>query len=506
MWDIKMGYSKIVHFLFETRKMRPFIWGALCVLGVSRFLKFYNYAKFQWDLQDFRLYKYYFSALKEAVTQNVLPLFVRFESSKEVQDFYGLPAVWNLWGDPMSTLSPDILFLKYMNLNVFLVFHVILLFLIGAVGIYRLSKQLNLSNFVMSILFFVFLYNGHIICRLGVGNPEHAGFFLLPWFFVYITKLTLFDDFSFKSIFKLSCVSLAILLQGSFHIFVWTIFFVAVLAFESRKMFIFVSKYALFVFALTSVRLIPSFVTFPSGKRFIYYGNETYRTFETFLQTLLLSRGLGFEDKTVFPKIWNYWEYNNYIGIIGVAVVIVFGIFVPLAKKQLTRKKLFYFYAPAAFLVLFAVSDYYRFLYNLPGFSSERIPARMAILGVLALGVIGAVELDAYLKRLVQNIQGWTKIVVGFLLVSTFLLYFTSLTQHAWAWSIYNTGKSLDYIPEILVEGALYQEVSDVSRLYVFSVYLGIFVTAVAFVGGIIYLYRTRFVLKTADSIEQKNG
>jgi hypothetical protein len=122
-----------------------------------------------------------------------------------------------------------------MNAGNFVLANTLIMYSVGFIGCLLIRNRYHLSLLPFVFLFLLFNFNGHITSHLSVGHSMWYGYFLLPLFFYFLLELLPPSaKIRVGTSIILAFVLFAIVLQGSFHIFVWCLIFLAILGFFNR--------------------------------------------------------------------------------------------------------------------------------------------------------------------------------------------------------------------------------------------------------------------------------
>src|SRR5262249_847935 len=106
------------------------------------------------------------------------------------------------------------------RVGLFVLFHNLLLYSLGFLGGLWLKQRYRLSLVPFAAFFVLFNFNGYITAHLAVGHSMWSGYFLLPFFCLFILEWVE-EETSLVPPLKLALVLFAILLQGSLHLMTW---------------------------------------------------------------------------------------------------------------------------------------------------------------------------------------------------------------------------------------------------------------------------------------------
>ena len=165
----------------------------------------------------------YYVALQQALVDGRIPYYVS-RSIQETRKFLANPEVpW----------SPDLLLLRFVGIEVFLVLKVLLWYAAGFCGLLLIRRRYALDLLPFTFLFLLFAANGHIVAHLAIGHSMWTGYFLLPFVFVHL--MDILEDGSRTAPLKLAFVFFLMLLQGSLHVFAWCVLLVVLAAAFRRR-------------------------------------------------------------------------------------------------------------------------------------------------------------------------------------------------------------------------------------------------------------------------------
>ena len=163
---------------------------------------------------------------------------------------------------PIWTSSPQIIFLKYLNVYDFYFFNLLIMFSISFYGLLLFKKKYQLSFLNFLFIYFVFNFNGHIISYLSVYGQSQLGYFLLPHFFYYF--LIIYEEhsdyFKFRSSLFLGLSLWLVLLQGSLHLYVQLFLFIVIVLIFNYKLYKFIFVSLIVSFLLSIHRLLPAYL------------------------------------------------------------------------------------------------------------------------------------------------------------------------------------------------------------------------------------------------------
>ena len=307
------------------------------------------------------------------------------------------------WGEPRflgileTVLSPQIILMTFTGLGKFVLINTWLMYTVGFVGCLVIRKRFQLSLLPFIFLFLLFNFNGHITSHLAAGHSMWLGYFLLPFFFLLTLELAQCQGPPRLNIsVPLSLVLFGIILQGSFHFFVWCLLFLALFGVFNRQHLRVVGLTIVLSLFLSAVRLLPG-ALIHSDRAVRGYNSEYY--FGTFVDALTSIAAFTTEHP-LSPVGWH--ELDVFIGIIGVAFIAYFGIYQRFsANPDLEGHRFSAFDLPILMFVLISFGVGYDLLRDLriPLVSfAERVPARFLIMPLVALIVISSIRMESFLN------------------------------------------------------------------------------------------------------------
>jgi hypothetical protein len=391
----------------------------LYLTGFAHWVFFFNAGRINFSTNDWPKEFMYYSVLREALQQHTIPYHV----TQKFQDTDRFLAI------PETNLSPQILLLPHMSTAMFILCNIILLYSLGFWGCLLLRRKYRLSLFSFCLLFLLFNFNGHITSHLAVGHSMWGGYFLLPFFFLFLLELAENHDRS-RAPFKVALVLFALSLQGAFHFFVWCGLFLLLFALFNRQYAKRSLSAAALAMVLSSVRLLPAAVAFIGKKQAFVTG---YPSITVLLQSFVVLRDYTYKKAGIVhgPSMW--WEYDLYTGVVGFLLLLYFGVYLYFSKREELRDRRFEPFAlPLAALSLLSVGNLHAFVTSMPVplLSAERVSTRFIILPFVLLLIFACVRLDKQLPRLMATVTGRMLSATAALAVALML------ARHSWTWRV----------------------------------------------------------------------
>jgi hypothetical protein len=342
----------------------------------------------------------------------------------------GPPVTCRFLALPETVLSPQVLLLPCLTVGGFILFHNLFLYSMGFLGCLWIRRRYRLSLVPFAALFVLFNFNGYITAHLGVGHSMWGGYFLLPWFGLFILEW-LEEASGLLSSGKLAFVHFAMLLQGSFHLVTWCWILVGLIGLCNPRLWkgsvIALGGSAL----LAAFRLVPAAVAFSNFRKLPF--SIGYPTLTDLLDGLTVMRGPRQPWPTGVEWQVYWWEYDVFIGILGLAMLAYFGVYRRFAKEP-THPPCQYaaLDLPLLFVFLMSINYFYFPIFKLPIplLNGERVTSRFIVIPVFMLAVLAAIRMQRMLE--VMSPSGRRTLLFAAAIVTTFF----SLMTHSSLWAV----------------------------------------------------------------------
>lgn len=374
------------------RSARPFVGGWLALLyllGVYWFGVFFawgDHSLFFMDWADITGPRLTF--LRDAVQTGQLPLHLSDPSTTH-------GATNRYLAVPDTLISPQAVLLHRFSVTRFNFVNVLLLYTAGYAGLLVLRRRLRLSLFVFSAAALLFNFNGNLLAHYCVGHTSWGGYFLFPWF-IWLALRLVDGERTWRWTFQTAVLLLVIWLQGSFHQYLWLLFFLAFLPLGLRDSFWFCLRAGILTLLASAFRLFPAALL--SGK----YNAEFITGFPSLfsLWDALVQPGHQLNTQA-FPagvEGVGAWELNTYIGLAAALALLYFGVYRGLLRSDGPYRRLAW---PLAGIFLLSLGEFYGWLrlIPIPLIQGQRVTSRMILL-VLAFVIVLAAE------RLQRSLDG----------------------------------------------------------------------------------------------------
>jgi hypothetical protein len=256
------------------------------------------------------------------------------------------------------------------------------------------------------------------------------------------------------------------LMPGGWHVFVWALLFTLTFGAMSRSRWRFVAVTCALTAGTTAFRVLPGVTAFGGGTNTFMGG---FTDLPAFVNALIGAAG---------------WEEDTFLGWTGFMIACL-GLTSPLRSTYQATRAL---WLPSLVLVVLSFHDLYaRTLFHLPGFVSERVTSRLAIVGVLGWLFLGFQQVSEW--RLARGHSAPRQagvMVAGLILVTQLVLHAQAVRPTA------SPGQ------ELAVAAALKPIAPD--ETYRFSVITGWLISAAAGAYAIHCMTRRAGVLQPAGS------
>jgi hypothetical protein len=391
----------------------------LYLFGVYHWIRFFRHGNLSFKAYDWEKEYTYLAVFQQALREGRLPFHIS-KGFHYTNQFLGLPE---------TLLSPQVLLVPFLPVGQFIVANILLLYTVGCVGCLLIAHRYRLGLLPFTALFLLFHFNGYITAHLSVGHLMWSGYFLLPFFALYVLELVEERRAGRLTALKLAFVLFAMILQGAFHMVIWCWMFLGLLYLFNPRLW----RAGLVVFgfslALAFFRLLPAAVVFWNFKA--YYFLSGYPSLTDLLDAFLVLRDHngpiigGFEGM-------GWWEYDLYIGVLGFAFLVYFGIYRRFDRDpDHARYRYEALDMPLALMAFLSVNHFYAFVaaLPLPLFNSERAASRFIIIPVVLLMVIATIRLQRLLEKKAS-------LKVNVLLIAALLQTLFCLAMHSYHWRL----------------------------------------------------------------------
>jgi hypothetical protein len=384
-------------------------------------------------------------------------------------------------GAVMWTMSPQIILLYLLDPFTFAVINLLIMYSVGFYGCMLIRKHYQLGLIPFAFIFILFNFNGHFVEKVTAYGPGQMGYFLLPFFILLIMRAAqpkLLDKRQQVRIgLLLGLVVSGIYYQGSMHFFIDSITFLFIWGIVNYKFWRLTASTFAAAFSTAAVRLLPTAVTFgAAANRHDWPGYTPTMLFRAVLLT----------NTQLSPPHFAWWEYSLYIGWVGVFALLFFGLWGSFRKYEWVKFKGWQSLALPCFIMFFLSLLRFKNLL-IPRFISllngESKPSLYMIFPLLFLVVIAAVNMEEYLNIYRKSIfikSGLTALLVAMAL---------SIFNHSRIWRLHRVQSEFDWVTANRIWGELPSPNIVLSiknnmadTLYVYSFWVGLFISVAAFI------------------------
>jgi hypothetical protein len=368
----------------------------------------------------------YYAILKQAVSELRIPYFTSVavllsppdataKAGQETRKFLAIPE---------TVVSPQIVLLRWLTPDAFFEAHILILQAVALAGCLALGRRYDLSPPSLVLLWLILGFNGHITSHLAAGHSMWGGYFLFPWFFLFVLRLVEEPGAAGTPI-GIGVVLATILLQGSYHPFVWCVLFLLLLLVSGRGVRRGAIESLAWTAALSLWRLVPAAVVL------LHHRPQEFETGYPTLTDLAFALA-SVHDALFLPRGpgslggLSWWEFDAYVGVAGLLWLVAFGGAFVSRERGPARLLVF----PLVVLAILSIDGFYRplSLSHLPLLSTERVSSRMLILPLGLLAVMAAAASDRW-QRQAPRRRAW--LLCGVVAVTA-----VSLAVHSYVWSL----------------------------------------------------------------------
>lgn len=442
-------FERLLGLLFQPpagrlgRLVSLLVFAGLALYGVRLWGVFFSWGNISFDFLDWaEVAGPRYALLKDAATKGLLPLHAgNITALRGVTDRY-----FSIADTPFS---PQYLLLAKMEMGRYIFLDTMLFYGLGCIGLALIAWKYRLSPFAFTLLFLLFNFNGYLTSHFAVGHANWTATFLLPYFILLALHLVEKQSAGWRWVLGLSLLELVVLLQGGFHQFLWCLIFLTVLALFNWRLVRPVVLGGVFTILLSLGRLLPPALAL-AGVQNEYLGG--FPSVTDLIDGLIVLRDPGRAIHALtdtFPL--NAWETDFYIGLLGLALLLVFGVLVPLARDRSKSAVHVQMLIPSLVLAVFSIGEMYAkvtAVLHVPPLTGERVTSRMLILPLVAVLVLAVIFLQRTLNERTLDRRGlpaWGQILalmVGYLM-------FHDLNQHLQAWRIRYLDAMTNLFPKV---------------------------------------------------------
>lgn len=441
----------------------------LWLYGLRLWNFFYSGGEISFDFLDWgEITGPRYALLRDAALRGLLPL--------HAADLTALRGITDRYLSIADTpFLPQFWLLQWLDIGQYLFLDTLLFYTLGVIALVLIFIRYKLSPFTFSLLFLLYSFNGNQVSHLAVGHHNWTAQFLIPYFVLLALWLVENQRFSWGWVLGLSLLELVILLQGGFHLFLWNLFFLVVLALFNLRLLKPVLAGGLFTTLVCLPRLLPPSLAL-DGLRQEYLGGFPSVT-DLYAGLVELRDPFRAVQPITDTFPLNGWEVNFFIGGLGFLLLLFFGIALPLWRSRAKESMQVQVLVPSLVLTIFSIGEMYAKILAVlpvPPLIGERVTSRMFILPLITVAVLAAIFAQRELRT--EKLSLWSKLL---LLIGGYLM-FHDLYQHLQAWRIRYLDAMVNLFPKVPFDAAVHTLANHPDPVYTQMLLAGLAVAVLA--------------------------
>ncbi|MEI6148390.1 MAG: hypothetical protein WCS01_04780 [bacterium] len=383
----------------------PAFWAVLYLAGLVGWVAFFRtgatgeefYRSVDWPKE-----RQYFGVIKQSLQTSALPWHTSMplQPSQPTDRFLAIP-------ETLSLLAPQIQGLRWLSIRDFVLLNHLVMFTIGTLGWYGLSRRYRFPPLVAAIGFALFAFNGHLVAHISAGHSMWSAYYWLPFLVLLLLQSCERPPTSRQAI-PMALVLGAIVLQGGCHLYIWCLFFLGAFFIVNPVRHKMIAVAAVLSVLLAAHRFAPAALAFHANvHRLQGFGSAGA------LGDALLSRRLY--NGSIFP-----WEFDSYIGpaaAVFLLASLALPVLVPACQRALFRYWPLVLPVAALTALSFRSAPYFVLNYlPIPLLGTQRVPSRLVLLPLvflITMSCIGATNLLTNCRRGWRTLAGAAGLVVG---------------------------------------------------------------------------------------------
>ena len=391
--------------------------------GILHWIRFFSGADLR--VLDWRLSVDYQSVLRDALARGTIPYLTTL--NYHYTDRF--------LGTPETPLSPQYLLLPFWSALPFNIVNVCFLFTIGYVGLLAIRREYNLSWLPFTFLYLLFNFNGYLIAHVAAGHTMWYGYFFLPFFHLLLLRLIDGRRDTQKSVVLLVLTLFLIELQGSFHLYIWCLMFLLLVAVFNPRVLRPAVTVAVWSFLLCLFRFLPAAVTLQGKELEFCTGFPSLG--------ILVDAFTVINDCRQAGKL-GWWEFDCFIGMTGFFVLLYFGIFLRIRNGSTSRYCFRELDVPSLCMVLLSLGSVYGLLleFRIPLLDSQRVASRFIVIPLTLFMILAALQLQEFLRT--KDVRRTKVVSLTFLMI--FLAWELHLHSSVWRISALEVYYWKDYV------------------------------------------------------------
>lgn len=366
----------------------------LYLLGLFLWGQFLNWGRIPYDFHDWaEISAPRIAFVRDAVMKGQLPLHMPDASAlRNVTDrFMALPDVM---------LPPQMVLLRFLDVGTFVLANTWLLYTLGMLGLIWLARRYRLSPAAFTVLFLLLNFNGHLLAHFSVGHVNYAGTFLFSWlaaFTLYLLDCQREGRLPGRGwTAGVAFTLFYLLLNGSFHQFIWWLIFLGLVGLFNWKLLPVVLKTLLLSGLLGAVRLLPPVLEMAKFDKEFLSG---YPSLTEMWNALVVMKqpSEALAGKSILTSL-GWWEFDLFIGLLGAGFLLYFGLYRWL--KDADRPEGYAgLLLPVTVVFALSIGRVYRLFMLIPILGGERVSARMVIVPFTFLVLLGSIAFQRWLEE-----------------------------------------------------------------------------------------------------------
>lgn len=314
---------------------------------------------------------------------------------------------------PDVITTPQTLLLLLVPVPAFVLADVLIHYTIGFAGLVMLRRHFGWSLYAWTMVFLLFIFNGHILAHYTVGHFTWGPYFVFPLILLLLFRF-LDGDTSWRTLGMFAALMFYMVLAGGQHHLTWVVLFTAMLAPLCGRRAWWPVAAIVGSLLLSAVRLLPPALELQSFRNAGLIADVIgYPSLAHLLGSLMVLRREQPAFNVALPgNIWFFdsahFEFNAYVGVVGAIVIGVFGLYHWLRDSP---PRYWQLAAPALVMVALSIGTVYRLVRatGIPLFDSERYTARMFSLPLTLLIIMTGTMLDRFLRD--RAVSVWQRTV-----------------------------------------------------------------------------------------------
>jgi len=490
---------------------------------------FVNYGESDFKSFDWYLIHQWLDVVVKSLNDHVFPYEVQlWDPSGPQHDLFGS----KYFAMPFLNVSPQVLLLGFVSIETFITIQILIAMTVSFWSILKWQKTVGLSLFATCLVILLWILNGALVARMGVGHIQLTGYFFIPLYLLVVKNffermepgVSIHEKVKWTLI--LALVLFVVLIQGSVHTVFQMALIFGIIPLVKPRSFPYVVAGCIAFLLMAGYFILPNIshgtVEMTTGgheMRVVFGGygvgfsdelemltgiqlppaslqDFSLKNSVSFIPTLFVELIAHVTLSLVYPftaSLDSSWEYSIYVGPIGF-VLIVFGLKWYWKLVWENKQSVSMVFSPERILglgvLLLSLSVVSSLLWSamqsvVPLNAIDRLPTRIILYPLFGVFIYAALGLDRFfLNRTSRNIYPIKVLTVGMLAIS--------LLFHSSGWSF----NSVSYISrESVVDARLAKPLFDTRILepldnaYVQSVQLGILITSLSVLSIVLYLF-----------------